>query len=248
MAYTPMFEKKQKYPITSYGIILFYIDVNNTIWYLLGQRRDTIEYSTYLRGNYSELVVEKYIRLMTITERNRLLNNSFDDLWDDLWVNHTNTFYKLLKPKAKIKYYTNFLKLKTIIENTESVIKEPRWEFPKGKKNKNENEIDCAFREFKEETKINIDYLNLLNLAPIKETFKGSDDKIYSTVYYIAQIDKKVPIRKTLILNRIRKETISEEISNLKWCTIDQAINLIPSCRKDILFEAQFKILNYLKN
>jgi 8-oxo-dGTP pyrophosphatase MutT (NUDIX family) len=35
----------------------------------------------------------------------------------------------------------------------------PEWEFPKGRKNKDESDIECALREFEEETGINRDKL-----------------------------------------------------------------------------------------
>ena len=52
----------KKDPITSYGILLFYHDSNNQIWYLLSQRRDTIEYTCYIRGKYTIPSLENYLK------------------------------------------------------------------------------------------------------------------------------------------------------------------------------------------
>jgi len=122
-------------PITSYGILLFYVDFNDQIWYLLAQRRDTIEYTDFIRGRYSQLNLEIYFRLMTSDERKRLTTYTFDELWDDLWVNHDNSFYKDMRSKAQAKYESNSSIMNTLLETTVSITTEPSWGFPKGKKN-----------------------------------------------------------------------------------------------------------------
>jgi len=247
MASEPMYQQHQwsmpfnrKDPITSYGILLFYIDPNDKIWYLLAQRRDTIEYADFLRGRYSYLNLETYFKLMTQEERERLKMYTFGELWDDLWVNHDTRFYKDVQSKARAKYETHETLMKTLLEETTSTVTEPGWGFPKGKKNLRETEIECSFREFEEESKMSIDYLNLLNLPPSKEVFKGSNGKMYSTVYYIAQVDHKIPIRK-MIVNGLRTETVSEEISNLRWCTLEDALPILMPWRQKLLMDSAAK-------
>jgi len=234
-----------KDPITSYGILLFYVDDENNIWYLLAQRRDTIEYTDYLRGRYSNTNLQTYFSLMTIDERERLKKYTFDELWDDLWINHNNNFFREAKTKAKNKYDYNKINMTKYLEITQSTKTEPVWGFPKGKKNTKETELQCAFREFKEETRLNIDYINLLSLSPTKEVFKGSNGKMYSTIYYIARIYTKIEIKK-INTNGIRKETVSEEISNLKWTKLDEALNVLPPWRQKLLIETEAKIRKYL--
>ncbi len=253
MANVPMYKQHQwlmsfdkKDPITSYGILLFYIDPDNKIWYLLAQRRDTIEYADFLRGRYSYPNLETYFRLMTPDERGRLRKYTFDELWDDLWVNHDSRFYKEVRPKARAKYETNAILMKNLLEETTSTVTEPGWSFPKGKKNLYETEIECSVREFEEETRMSLDYLNLLNLPPSKEVFKGSNGKMYSTVYYIAQVDHKIPIRK-MITTGIRTETVSEEISNLRWCTLEDALPILMPWRQKLLIDSAAKIIAYFR-
>ena len=45
-----------------------------------------------------------------------------------------------------------FLSLELIIQNSNTSWTEPEWGFPKGRRNNNELALDCAIREFKEET------------------------------------------------------------------------------------------------
>ena len=45
---------------------------------------------------------------------------------------------------------------------------EPEWGFPKGRRNFNETDLNCALREFNEETGINMKSIKLLEkLVPI---------------------------------------------------------------------------------
>jgi len=233
-------------PIKSYGIVLFYVDNNNIIWYLLAQRRDTIEYVNYIRGIYSPAYLETYFKLLTPDERYRLCVYTFDELWDDLWINHDTHYYKDGKQKAKAKFQANIEVMHKLLKNTTSFRDEPSWCFPKGRKHTWENDVECAFREFREETKLKIDYLNLINILPSKEVFRGSNGKMYSTIYYIAQIDKKLPIRQIAVNNPLRDKTISEEISNLQWTTLVEALKILPPWRKNLLLEVDTNIKKFL--
>ena len=201
--------------ITSYGILLYYKpepDCKKSEYrFLLAQRRDTVEYTDFIRGKYPVNCLEKYITLMSVTERERICKYSFDELWDDLWVNRDAKGYKDGKEKAREKFLKNRDTVLELIANTISTVTEPGWGFPKGRKTPFETEIECAFREFREETKISINHLNLESIPPIKETFKGSNGKMYSTVYYIASVNEELPIKKR-ICEGIRTETISDEI------------------------------------
>lgn len=235
-----------KDPITSYGVILYYIDEYKNLWYLLAQRRDTIEYADYIRGRYSFANLETYFGLMTQEERQRLARYHFDDLWDDLWVDHSNKYYKESYAKAKAKFYANVDLMKSLLENTQSDVTEPAWGFPKGKMNYGESEVECAFREFKEETGLDINYLNLINMSPSQETFKGTNDKMYSTIYYIAQATEKTDIKKVYIPNSIREYTVSDEISNLRWCRVNEAMSLLVPHRQELILKTEEKILKYI--
>lgn len=234
----------KKEPITSYGILLFCIE-NNNILYLLAQRRDTIEYTDFLRGRYSQANLNTYFGLMTHDERDRISKYTFAELWDDLWVNHDSRFYRDACPKASLKFEAQKELVSELLKHTITTKSEPGWGFPKGKKNHFETEVQCAMREFKEETRMQIDYLNLLNMAPSTEIFKGSNGKTYSTVYYIAQANNRIPICKFETFG-IRKETISEEISNLAWCTMKEAESLLPPWRYKLLVETEQKIRDQL--
>ena len=73
-----------KNPITSIGIIVFNND-NPEIEYLMIRRKDSLGYVDFIRGKYP-LFNKRYllniIGEMTDEEKNKLLNNDFDVLWE----------------------------------------------------------------------------------------------------------------------------------------------------------------------
>jgi len=222
-----------KKPTPSYGIILFYI-LDGVYRFLIAQRRDTIEYIDYLRGRYTDSQLELYFSLMTQSEKDRLANWSFEELWDDLWIDKNNNFWKNIYPKAMSKYnHKKNVMLQLLQENEKSTI-EPSWGFPKGKKEINETDIECAMREFSEETGMTINYTNLLTEPPFKETYRGTNGRIYTTVYYLAYCDSEIPIVK-IPLNGIRKETVSDEIGELKWVTLEESRQFLNRDRQSLL-------------
>ena len=73
---------------------------------------------------------------------------------------------------------------------------------------------------------------------PLIEVFKGTNGLIYKTVYFIARTNVKIPISK-IKLNPfyfpIRSETVSEEISELQWCSLKEAKELLNEKKRTIL-------------
>lgn len=233
--------KRDRDLITSYGILLFYKASDGELRYLLSQRRDTIEYTDYIKGKYLYTHLQKYFSLMTQEERDRLVTYNFDDLWGDLWVDHENRLYREMKDRSKIKFSANIPTMKRILGNTKSKTIEPGWGFPKGKRNGNEDLVACALREFCEETNLILDYSHLVSMTPAIEIFKGSNDKMYKTVYYIAQVPEEImPPR--IPVDGIRTDTISEEVYRLRWLTVDKATSLLPEHRAQMLMDANARI------
>ena len=221
------------YPITSYGIIL-YTKIDSVIHYLIAQRRDTIEYVDFIRGYYSKNYISSFFSLMSSEERKRMLNYTFDELWDDLWINKQHRIYKEEYERARSKFESIQNDIPSILDETKGMLEEPPWGFPKGKRNTHENEVSCALREFEEETKISASQIDIINYSPYIEVYKGSNMKDYSTHYYLAHTHSP-PSTTKMSTTGIRKETISEEISNLKWVTLEQAKNIIHPRRVELL-------------
>lgn len=215
--------KQCKYPITSYGIILFRI-FSKELQYLMIRRKNSFGYIDFIKGQYSENNLEYLQKLfdeMSIEEKELIqLNYDFDILWKRMWEDNIKSgVFNHSKQK--------FINLKTLgiiqqlIDSSSTKWKETEWEFPKGRRNYMEKDLECALREFQEETGINMyDIILIENLLPFEETFVGTNDKIYKNKYFLASINKNS--------NNFEEFNFQlSEVSKMEWKTIDECNNSI---------------------
>lgn len=98
---------------------------------------------------------------------------------------------------------------------------EPEWGFPKGRRNYQENEYECAMREFSEETGISCgDHLKLVNnLFPLEEVFIGSNYRSYKHKYFLTyQTEPHTPMN---------KQYVCPEVSKIDWKTLDETLAVL---------------------
>ena len=241
-----------KLPIMSYGILSFYNEKDElenklknglenegtnkyTTKLLMIQRKDSLCYIEFIRGKYTLENVD-YIKVLlqncSQNELVKLKTLTFDELWLDLWTQHEclnertkkeyskskNTFEKLLNNEDKD------YNLYSLIYSTNSEFTTPEWEFPKGRRNHQEYNKDCAIREFKEETGIDISDINLIqNISPIIEEYYGTNGVKYRHVYYIAEYNGS---KKHHIIDEECFEQYSE-IKDIQWFTKEECIEKI---------------------
>lgn len=222
-----------KTPITSFGIIVFRMK-DDIPQYLMIRRKDTLGYIDFMRGKYS--IYNKYyimnmLMQMTIEEKNKLLEDDFDKLWLELWGTSSSVLsqYKSEEVTSKEKFnllkegvYTKlgFYNMTQLIQeskNFDSWI-EPEWGFPKGRRNYQESDYECALREFSEETGYQAKKLkNVHNILPFEEIFTGSNYKSYKHKYY-------------LMYMRYEDTNVStnyqiDEVSQMTWKDYDDCIS-----------------------
>ena len=226
-----------KLPFTSYGIILFRMNSEKLPELLMIRRKDTFGYIDFIRGKYSttnQFQIQKCIDEMTIEEKNRILTLPFSQLWSQLWTRTTSGAYKseesISSKKFEILSSIGVVKLDAtgtetmitlvdMVHNSPTRWTEQEWEFPKGRRNFRENDIDCALREFEEETGINKKSITIIdNLVPYKEYFIGSNFKSYKHKFYVASPDLD-----EYDLTKYQRS----EVSNIEWKTIPQCIESI---------------------
>jgi 8-oxo-dGTP pyrophosphatase MutT (NUDIX family) len=206
---------------------------HNYIDYLLIRRKNSLNYVEFLRGKYDIYNLDYLIKsfnLITTEEKELIKNNDFTYLWYNLWgtsSNIDNNEYKesmdkfnLLKngfilKKNEINIY---ISLEKIMNNKTYNYYEPEWGFPKGRRNSKEKNIECAKREFEEETNIKENEINVINMTPLEETYIASNGLKYKHIYYISQIKDN---NKEILL------TENLEISNIKWFNLDNGLNII---------------------
>ena len=229
-------------PVSSFGIIAVRFQHHTEVeasstepQVLMIRRRDSLGYVEFLRGRYSLATTEFIQRLidqMTADEHRRLMTQSFDDLWNNLW-NHQNTrqyrneheharrLFEQLKSTGDITGRT----LEAYIAACPSHWREPEWGFPKGRRGHHETEFVCAMREFREET----GWTHPLptcnsTISPLTELYIGSNGITYRQVYHIGFCsgENDVGMDPT---NHVQLR----EVSAVQWCSFDEAIAKIRS-------------------
>lgn len=220
------------HPIMSFGIICYNI-VDNNVKYIMIQRKDSLSFMEFVRGKYN---VDDYDYLkqlfeyMTDNEKKMILNNSFDNIWNYTWSQNTHNNFKQTKEYIDSKnkfdniintsYFKNLISLKNYKNN----YTEQEWGFPKGRKKIKESDIDCAIREFCEETQLYKDDIQIdSKIIPFQEIFFGTNNILYKHVYYIAKIVKEDA--KILLDNNCMEQI--REVRALKWFTYNEVLDHI---------------------
>jgi len=242
--------KNNLYSLTSYGIVVYRI-TNNKKEYLMVRRKNSFGYIDFIRGKYSLQnlhQIQNMIDEMSLEEKNNLLTYSFEDLWYQMWGNNNikykieeNTSIKKFEELKKGVYFNSqLITLNILINNSSTKWKETEWEFPKGKKNYQEHEINCALREFEEETGNDIKNLYIIeNLAPFEEIFMGTNNKTYKNKYFVGQMKENINI-----LNNFQ----TNEISKIEWKTLEDCLTNIRFYhfeKKQLIVNIDFMLKKY---
>jgi 8-oxo-dGTP pyrophosphatase MutT (NUDIX family) len=226
-----------KNPITSNGIIVFK-DSDEGASYLMIRRKDTLGFVEFIRGKYpiyNKAYLQRLIDEMTLDEKRRLQTQTFSELWSNVWGDYLNAKYQneetvscerfnLLKDGVKINGASCVVKLDELIENSSTRWTEPEWGFPKGRRNYQEKDIDCALREFSEETGYDASKLIVMqNIVPYEEIFMGSNVKTYKHKYYVAYF----PLSQTAATVAANPKFQKTEVSKMAWFTFDECMRHI---------------------
>ena len=124
---------------------------------LMVRRRNSYGYYEFIKKRYSIENLPSIIDEMTIQEKRLLMETTLPP----------NVIF-LLK-RSKTKWET------------------PEWGFPKGKKLLYESQLECAFREFEEETGLKRNVIKLTN-QKVSELFTAPNGKRYQHIYYTAYL------------------------------------------------------------
>ena len=219
-----------RYPILSYGIILYDDTEKDNIKIVMIERKNTLSYIEFLRGKY-KLEDKDYINVlfnrMTNKEKRLLVDNEFDILWSNLWVNFDNINNRIKREYSQSKNNFYILKkanlLNHFLKNSEDIYQENEWEIPKGRRNNREKNKCCAIREFEEETNIKSNNYKLIyNNVPLIEEYKGINNVNYKHVYYIAKANSTLK----LYINPNNKDQILE-VNSIKWLNKKECLEKI---------------------
>jgi 8-oxo-dGTP pyrophosphatase MutT (NUDIX family) len=227
-----------KLPITSYGVIAIRIDsFLNEYEYLMIRRKDSFGYIDFIRGKYSPYNLEhlqNIIDEMSIEEKERILTMSFSQLWLLMWrIEYSNSQYKneetlsckkfdLIRNGVTVQDKT--VTLQELVENSQTRWTETEWEFPKGRRDYKERDLDCALREFEEETGLSKNDMTIIeNILPFEEVYTGSNNKYYKHKYFLGFRFMKNNSEKEENLENFQKT----EVSKLEWKTYKECLEAI---------------------
>jgi 8-oxo-dGTP pyrophosphatase MutT (NUDIX family) len=230
----------------------------SNISFLLVSRKYSLGYTDFIRGLYAPDNVFGIMNLfqqMMENEIELIKKSSFDELWNEFWTEetkkeHLEKEYSISKEKfrkLKEKDCVN-LNLEFYVNNIKCKYKTPEWGFPKGRRIRDESDIQCALREFHEETGYTTDDIQLISsVAPIIENITGTDGINYRHIYFLAEA-------KTDKLPKLSKENKSQlkEIGDIGFFVYDNAIQKIRDYhieKKEIIKKITYFIINnILKN
>lgn len=192
-------------PVSSFGILCFRRRPGaSRIEYLMVQRKDSLAYVEFIRGKYNVQVRAYLLRLlsnMTRSERERIRTSEFDQLWHGFWQSDNLRSFMKEYDQSKHRFESlrrgygyhapepSFFSLETALDQTRSEHEEPEFGFPKGRRNVNESDLQCALREFSEESGIGSTDIRLWGgCQNHEELFTGSNNVLYRHVYYVAEL------------------------------------------------------------
>ena len=202
---------------------------------LLVQRRNTIGMIEFIRGKYDVTNLEYIIKLfnmMTFDEKKILKDYDSFDMIRTLIGLKREFNYRGEYDDAKTKFH--ILKknpegdmVHSLLEKSYTKWTSPEWGVPKGRRNNKEFDIECAIREFAEETGIKYNNINVFrNVKPLSEIYRGVNGVIYKHIYYIAEL-KDTPEVETNIFNVEKAGYLNGEISNVKLFNLTEVHKII---------------------
>lgn len=218
-------QNKQEY------INLYQTNNRNTypkIKFLMIQRKDTMGFTDFVRGKYPDKeedankILPIFLNEMTHQEKLRLLNNSFDNIWDNLWVNHESKCFKNEYELAHKKFQKH--DIQKLVSSSQISFDYAELGFPKGRRNMKESNIGCAEREFYEETGYNKNHYSFIKEYPtIVEEFVGTNGVTYKHIYYLVKMKDDIPPPRIDYKNKIQ----TGEVQNIGWFSFEECMAII---------------------
>lgn len=236
-----LFNKKNNEILNYSKLNKYNINFDNIeIKYLIVQRKHTLGYIEFARGNY---YISDYYSIIILfkqmiqSEIDFICNNNFDSIWNSIWNNSyesKSNIYFLSKNKFNyLKKNTTYINLEQI-SKTNPLWRNKEWGFPKGRPNNYESNLECSIREYEEETFHTSEIYNiLLKYEPYEEILNGTNGYKYKHIYYIANLVKPIS----------EKIQFSNEIECLKLISFSEIYKYIRPYHKDKL-----DIINKLHN
>jgi 8-oxo-dGTP pyrophosphatase MutT (NUDIX family) len=225
----------------SYGVILFTIK-DNKLLYLISKRRYSYAYIEFLLYRRIKDRIEDLINNMTRREIYQILNYKLERLWSDIYLEpfkyssfknswKRSSFRRLIieafrNSKKKYEGKLRFALTKRSGNENKKVL----YEFPKGRPNEGESGLDCALREFKEET--GIDPKDFIKIDDsFTDNYIGEDGEKYVSILYpmFVPYNKIDPIMDSHSDCIIFGKCVSPEVEFVRWMNKEECERVLSS-------------------
>lgn len=223
---------------------------------LMVKRRYTYAYFSFVFGYYkkhNKKRIQHLFNNMTFGEKIDILSMNFSNMWYRLWLCEPEKNYDKYKQntatehqiknldyyfRKRKKFESIFLRddgklLRRLINNSKNA--STPWEIPKGGANSNEQDLNCAVREFEEETGISPDkYTVLWNVNPIMSSHKD-DNIIYKSNYYVAYLNNNNNNWSPKVNFNSAQQLA--EVERVQWVSLAEInfLNLDDRCKKRLV-------------
>lgn len=214
--------------------------VSNEIDCIIVRRKLSFNYIHLIRGLYGLEIEDiiKSINLVTFDEYNKLLTKEFDELWVEIWGDYEckqDFNYEYEKAKERFIFLREYI-IPQIKHKINIAFMNPEWGFPKGRRFGCETNLECAIREFNEETGLSInDYTILDRLFPLIENVKGTNNLNYKHIYYIALLKSDFDTNKIKLGSNINQNFEIGNIGAYNMEKINELLREYNTERKNII-------------
>lgn len=241
----------QRQPLrVSHGIALCKRGTDGIVRVLMINKRFTYAFFAFVNHKFNmhdDNAIVELFNQMTLDEKLDVLSLNFTQLWYRIWLGQcsSSAFYD-----ANHKFHDHFLidngaRIRRLMRRSRTLCANRVWEIPKGrKKNMRECGIDCAIREFYEETGIPRSAYHITRGT--HELDFTEDGVHYHVTYYIA-----ITLRDARQRIDISSPMQVGEICNMQWVSSAEldvyAPRDIPGYRRIIKF-AKHTMRSFVKN
>jgi ADP-ribose pyrophosphatase YjhB (NUDIX family) len=205
-------------------------------YFLLVERKDTIAYISLVQGirNSNEKLIKDYISELTCYERYKLCNYTWEQLFE------TTGSYKRNNQEESRQQFDSFDK--SFLDDIYCKHSTADYVIPKGKLKIKESTLECAIREFAEESGYSEnDIIIRPDLGIWTEEFTANEN-LYKNVYYVAELLSNATIKVPLNMNKEQ----CREVGNVGWFNIKEAVDIIREThfqKKGILYSIWNKLM-----
>lgn len=228
-------------PIMSYGIICYKhppptnavelpdspenaADLPKDFLFAIVEVTNSYGFSEFVRGKYDindTCYIQKLFDRMTLSEKRTIQETDFKTLFYSVVPKST---HKQIYFECSIKFHVVkngffhekqgcFFNISLFVRRSTTKYEFAEWYFPKGRKQKNETDLQCAHREFKEETGITLpEYSKIPRYSPcalFAETHIAINKKTYMTQFYLVKYAENT--------ESTSFAAISAEIKRVQW-------------------------------